>query len=115
MILTEDDIVRALSNPKRYPEGLVVDGLDVKLRNGKIYVSADRVDYGMFSLPNLSLVGRLKAVNGQLQVEVEQVSPIGLVGAMIPQMANQAMGQIGANWYVEDVKVGDGQVNVTFR
>jgi hypothetical protein len=115
MILTEDDITRALSNPKRYPEGLTVSGLDVKLRGGRVFISADRVDYGMFRLRDLNVVGRLEAVDGQLQIEVEQVSPVGLVGAMIPQLANQAMEQIGSNWYVEQVKVGEGQVDVKFR
>jgi hypothetical protein len=115
MIITQDDVVRVLSNPNLYPEGLDVEGLDVRFSGGKMHLTADTVNYGMFRLRNLSLVGRLVAEDGQLQIEVESVSPIGLAGAMIPRLANEAMGQLGGRWYVEDVQIGDGQVTVQFR
>ncbi len=115
MIISEDDIRQVLSDPRRYPEGLTVDGLDVKFTGGKIYITADNVNYGMFRLTDLSLVGRLVAVDGQLQIEVESVTPIGLAGAMIPRLANEAMSQLAGKIYVEDVKVDEGQVSVQFR
>jgi len=115
MIISEDDIRRVLSDPRRYPEGLAVNGLGVKFTGGKIYITADSVSYGMFNLSNLALVGRLVATNGQLQIEVESVSPIGLAGALIPRLANEAMSQLGGQIYVEDVQIGEGQVNVQFR
>ena len=115
MIISEDDIRRVLSDSRRYPEGLTVNGLDVRFTGGKIYITADGVSYGMFNLSNLALVGRLVANNGQLQIEVENVSPIGLASAMIPRLANEAMSQLGGQIYVEDVQIGEGQVNVQFR
>ena len=115
MVITQEDVVRVLSNPSLYPEGLEVAGLDVKFSGGKMYVTADSVNYGMFRLRNLSLVGHLVAEDGQLQIEVESMSPMGLAGAMIPRLANDAMGQLGGRWYVEDVQVDEGQVSVRFR
>ena len=115
MVITQEDVVRVLSNPSLYPEGLEVAGLDVKFSGGKMYLTAESVNYGMFRLRNLSLVGRLVAEDGQLQIEVESVSPIGLAGAMLPRLANEAMGQLGGRWYVEDVQVDEGQVSVRFR
>ncbi len=115
MIISEDDIRRVLSDSRRYPEGLTVSGLDVRFTGGKIYITADSVSYGMFNLSNLALVGRLVASNGRLQIEVENVSPIGLASAMIPRLANEAMSQLGGQIYVEDVQIGEGQVNVQYR
>jgi hypothetical protein len=115
MIISEDDIRKVLSDSRRYPEGLAVNGLDVRFTGGKVYITADNVNYGMFNLNNLALVGHLVANNGQLQIEVESVSPVGLAGAMIPRLANDAMSQLGGQVYVEDVQIGEGQVNVQFR
>jgi hypothetical protein len=61
MVITQEDVVRVLSNPSLYPEGLEVAGLDVKFSGGKMYLTAESVNYGMFRLRNLSLVGRLVA------------------------------------------------------
>ena len=60
-------------------------------------------------------VGQLFASDGKLQFEAESVSPGGLVTAMLPAVANQVLGQFTTNWYVEDVRVRDGRLELRIR
>ena len=61
------------------------------------------------------LVGRLVAVDGRLQLETESVTPRGLLSALIPTVANQALEQYTAKWYVEEVETLEGRIEVRIR
>jgi hypothetical protein len=78
-------------------------------------ITADKLAYGPAQVQNLDLVGRLVAQNGQLQLETESVSPRNLVTALLPTLANQALAQFTAQWYVEEVRTLEGRLEVRIR
>ena len=92
-----------------------VDGLDVRFTGGKMRLSAQSLTYGMLTVQDLLLVGRLVAQNGQLQMQVESVQPGGLIGAVIPSVVNQALAQYTAQYYVEEVNMLEGQLELRVR
>jgi hypothetical protein len=89
--------------------------LKVDLADGKIHVTADRLGYGLLQLQNLDLTGRLIAQNGVLSLVVESLSPRGLAANLVPTVANQALAQFGAKWYIEEVTTLDGRVELRVR
>ena len=96
-------------------DSYTVEGLDVKFANGKMHLKANRLTYSGFAVNNLDLVGRLVANKGQLQLVTESVIPGGLVGALIPRVANQALAQYASQWYVETVTIHDGSIELRIR
>jgi hypothetical protein len=93
----------------------VVQGLDVRFTDGRMRLTAERLEYEMVRLRNLDLLGRLVAVDGRLQLQAESVQPGGLAGAMIPSLANEVLAGFGDRWYVEEVIVGEGQLSLKYR
>jgi hypothetical protein len=115
VVITEDDIAKAVAEGAGAQQGATIENLNVRFADDKMTVTAGKIGYGLINLQNLNLVGRLVAKDGVLSLEVESISPRGLVSNFIPTMANQALAQYGANWYVEDVQILDGRVELRIR
>jgi hypothetical protein len=115
VVITEDDIARAVAEGAGAQQGASIENLNVRFADGKMTVTAGKIGYGLINLQNLNLVGRLVAKDGVLSLEVESISPRGLVSNFIPTMANQALAQYAANWYVEDVQILDGRLELRIR
>jgi hypothetical protein len=115
VVITEDDIARAVASGAGAQQGVTVDNLEVRFVDGKTRITADRLGYGIIKMQNLDLVGRLVAQNGVLSLEVESISPRGLAANFVPTAANQALANFGAQWYVEDVRTLDGRVELRVR
>jgi hypothetical protein len=115
VIITEDDIAEAIAGGEAAKQGVTAQNLKVDFANGKMRVTADRLGYGLLNLQNLDLTGRLVATNGVLGLVVESMSPRGLAANLVPTVANQALAQLGAQWYVEEVKTLDGRVELRVR
>jgi hypothetical protein len=78
-------------------------------------LTAGRVGYGFVDAQNVTLVGRLVAVDGKLQLQTESITPRGIVTALIPTIANQALQQYTSRWYIEDVRTTEGQIQLRVR
>jgi hypothetical protein len=115
VVITEQDVERSVAAGAAAQGGAQVQGLAVRFADGKMRLSADQLTYGMLSVSDLVLIGRLVAQNGQLQMQVESVQPGGLIGAVIPGVVNQALKQYTAQWYVEDVDTLDGRLELRIR
>ena len=115
VVITEADVVRAVAAGAAAQSGLSLDGLSVRFADGQLRLAVDRLRYGGVDVQNLVLVGRLVAVNGKLQLEVESITPRGLVTALIPTFANQALAQYTAQWYIEEVRTVDSRLELKIR
>jgi hypothetical protein len=115
VLITEQDVLRSVQAGAAAQRGAQVEGLGVRFVDGRMRITADRLGYGVVSLRDLVLVGRLEARNGQLQMEVESVQPGGLVAAFVPGMVNQALAQYASQWYVEEVRTLDGRLELRIR
>lgn len=115
VVITEADIVQAIASGATAQSGLVVEGLDVHFGDDQIRLRAEALSYGVIQVRDLELVGRLVARDGLVHLETESISPGGLVTALIPLMADQALQQFGAQWYVEEVRLSDGRLELRVR
>ena len=115
VVITEQDVMRSVASGAAAQGGARVDGLDVRFTGGKMRLSAQSLTYGMLTVQDLLLVGRLVAQNGQLQMQVESVQPGGLIGAVIPSVVNQALAQYTAQYYVEEVNMLEGKLELRVR
>ena len=113
--ITEADVARALASGVAAQQGLTTDGLAVRFTGGKLRLTATTLAYGPIRVRDLTLVGVLVAQQGQLQLQTETISPSGLVTALIPALANQALAQYAGQWYIEDVQTLEGQLAVRIR
>ena len=114
-VITEADIQQAIASGATSQGGLTTEGLTVRFTGGKARITAARLAYGPVQVQNLDLVGRLVARNGRLQLEVESVTPSGLITALIPAVANQALAQYTSQWYIEEVKMLEGRLEIRTR
>jgi hypothetical protein len=115
IVITEEDITKAVTGGAAGQQGLVTQNLKVDFADGKISITADQLSYGIVRVANLKLVGRLVARNGALNLDVESLSPRGLATSFIPTVANQALAQYASKWYIENVTVEDGRVVLKVR
>lgn len=116
VIVTEADITAAVTSGATASAGLVVQGLAVRFSSdGKTRLTADRLGYGILQAQNLTIVGRLTAQNGALQLQTESISPENLVTVLVPALANQALAQYTAQWYIEEVRTLDGRLEIRIR
>jgi hypothetical protein len=115
IVITEADIAQAIVGGAAAQQGVTAQNLQVDFADGKLRITADSLGYGFIQLRNFDLVGRLVAMNGQLGIEVESISPRGLASNMVPGVANQALAQFGSKWYVEEINTLDGRVEVRIR
>jgi len=95
--------------------GAQVEGLGVEFTDGRMRLTAERLGYGPINVSDLVLVGRLVARDGQLQLETESIQPGGLLGALIPRLVGQALTQYASQYYVEEVRTVEGQLELRIR
>lgn len=115
VIITEADVQQAIASGVAGQGGASAENLKVDFADGKLIINAAKIAYGAIKVNNLALVGRLTANAGQLRLETESVSPRGLVTAMIPTLANQALAQYTSRWYIEEVRIVDGRLELRVR
>ncbi|MCU0502852.1 MAG: hypothetical protein MUC51_14010 [Anaerolineae bacterium] len=115
IVITEADIAQAVAQGAGAQQGVTIENLKVRFADGKMNITAGKVGYGLIKLQNLNLVGRLVARDGALSIEVDSITPRGLAANFIPTMANQALATYAADWYVEDVQIRDGRVELRIR
>ncbi|MFN8474878.1 MAG: hypothetical protein U0822_22005 [Anaerolineae bacterium] len=115
VVITEADVAKFVSEGALAQYGADVSGLNVRFADGRMHLTADNATYGFMSLSNIDLVGRPVARDGVVTLNIESMSPGGFVSSMVPGMANQALAQYTSKWYVDDVKVLNGRVELTVR
>ncbi|MGC8779674.1 MAG: hypothetical protein ACP5UQ_02315 [Anaerolineae bacterium] len=115
IIITEEDIARAITAGAGAEQGLSAQGLQVRFRDGQMTLSADELSLGPVQVKQLVMVGRLVADNGELHFESDSVSPRGLVTSLLPTLADQALSRYASRWYVEAVRLLDGRLELRIR
>lgn len=116
VIITERDILNAVSTGAVAQQGATLDNLAVRFTgDGRMILTAGRVGYGFVSADDVTLVGRLVAVDGKLQLQTESIAPRGIVTSFIPTLANQALQQFTSQWYIENVRTTEGQTEIRVR
>lgn len=115
VVITEADVQRAIASGVTGQANASAENLKVDFADGKLIISATKIAYGAIKVNNLTLVGRLTANAGQLRLETESVSPRGLVTAMLPTLANQALAQYTSQWYIEEVRIVEGRLELRVR
>jgi hypothetical protein len=115
IIITEVDVLNAVASGVGAQQGLTIDGLGVAFTDGRMRLTADRLNYGPADVLDLVLVGSLVAQDGRLQLVTESISPGGLITSLIPSFANQALAQYTAQWYVEEVRTLQGRLELRIR
>ena len=115
IIITEDDIAKAVAGGAGAQQGVTLDNLKVRFAGGKTHITADKLGYGFINMQNLDLVGSLAAQNGVLSLAVESISPRGLAANFVPGAVNQALANYASQWYVEEVRTLDGRVELRVR
>jgi hypothetical protein len=115
IIITEDDIAKAVAGGAGAQQGVTLDNLKVRFADGKTHITADKLGYGFINMQNLDLVGGLAAQNGVLSLAVESISPRGLAANFVPAAVNQALANYASQWYVEEVRTLDGRVELRVR
>ena len=114
--ITEEDVLRAVTTGATEESGATLENVDVQFTaDGRMVLTAGRVGYGFVNADNVTLVGRLLAVDGRLELETESISPRGMVTSLIPTFANQALQQYTSRWYVEEVRTTEGQIELRVR
>lgn len=115
VIVTENDVLKAVTSGAAAQEGAELDGVSVDFQDGKMRLTAARAKYQFITVDNLVVVGRLVARDGKLQMETESVSPRGIVTSFIPTIANQALANYTSRWYVEDVETYEDRLELRVR
>lgn len=115
VVITEADVMAAMTGGGTAGTGLTVEGLAVRFTDGRMTLQATRLGYNGLSIQDLTLVGRLTATNGKLELASESITPRGLVAALVPIFANQALAQYTAQWYIEEVRTVEGQLELRVR
>lgn len=115
VVITEQDVLRAVEAGVAAQGGATLQGVGVDFTDGKMRLTAERASYSLVNVENLEVVGRLVAVDGQLQMETESVSPRGIVTSFIPTIANQVLAQYASRWYVEEVATYDNRLEMRVR
>jgi hypothetical protein len=114
--ITEEDVLRAVTTGATEESGATLENVGVQFTaDGRMVMTAGRVGYGFVNAENVTLVGRLLAVDGRLELETESISPRGMVTSLIPTFANQALQQYTSRWYVEEVRTTEGQIELRVR
>ncbi len=116
VIITEEDVLFAVTSGATAESGATLENVGVQFTaDGKMILTAGRLGYGFISADNVVLVGRLIAAGGKLQLETESISPRGLVTSFIPTLANEALQQYTARWYVDSVQTLEGRIEMRVR
>lgn len=112
VVITEADVLNAVASGATDQQGLLVENAAVRFIPDRMIFSAGRLSYGPLEVRNLVLTGRLVARGGRLQLETESITPAGLVTALIPTIANQALTQYTSQWYIEEARAVDGRLEL---
>ncbi len=115
VVITEVDVLNAIASGATGQQGLLVENPAVRFVPDRIIFSATRLGYGPIEVRNLVLTGRLVARGGRLYLETESITPSGLVTALIPTVANQALAQYTSQWYIEEVRALDGRLELRIQ
>lgn len=115
VVISEADILRAIASGGVEQGGLTLEGAAVEFVPDEMRFSVSRLAYGMIEVRDVRLIGRLVAVNGRLSLETESIVPRGLVTALIPTLANQALAQYTSSWYITEVRTLEGQLELRIR
>ena len=116
VIITEGDVLTMVNSGGTAESGATLEGVGVDFTSdGRMVFSASRVGYGFVSADNVTIAGRLLAVDGRLEFQAESVSPRGIVTSMIPPIMNQMLHQYTSAWYIEEVRTLDGQLELRVR
>jgi hypothetical protein len=115
IIITEEDIAKAVAGGAGAQQGVTLENLKVRFADGKTHITADKLGYSFINMQNLDLVGSLAAQNGVLSLAVESISPRGLAANFVPGAVNQALANYASQWYVEEVRTLDGRVELRVR
>lgn len=116
VIIREEDVLTAVSSGATAESGATLEGIKVDFTaDGRMVLGATRVGYGFITAENVTISGRLLAVDGRLEFQTESVSPRGIVTSMIPPMMNQALHQYTSQWYIEEVRTLDGRLELRVR
>lgn len=115
VVVTEQDVLKAVASGATAQEGANLEGVGVDFIDGKMRLTADRASYQFISVDNLEVIGTLVAEQGKLQMETESVKPRGIVTSFIPTIANQALANYTSRWYVEDVQTYDDRLELRIR
>lgn len=113
-VVTED-VINELANSGALGDQVVVENVQVRFTGGRVHVSAGRLSYSFINLTNLTAVINLWAENGKVRMQVERMQPSNLMTRMIPGIAQQMLEQYTAEWYVQDVRIGEGQITIVVR
>ncbi len=106
---------QAITGGAAEAQGLKAEGLQIRFRDDRMTVAADRLELGPVQVRQLMMVGRLVAEDGKLYFETETISPRGLVASLLPSLANQMLAQFTNQWYIEEVQARDGRLMVRIR
>lgn len=116
VIITEQDVLSAVTSGAAQQSGATLEDVGVQFTaDGKMVLTAGRVGYGFVNADNVTLVGRLIAVDGRLELETESISPRGIVTSFIPTLANQALQQYTSRWHIEEVRTTEGRLELRVR
>lgn len=113
-VITPDLIVNSLTSPE-VAQQVQVTGLDVKFTGGRIVMSAQSLRYQILNIANLQATINVWAENGKVRIAFEKLQPMNLITRMIPNMAEQAIAQNLANWYVYSIKIEEGKMTIETR
>lgn len=113
-VITPDLIVNSLTSPE-VAQQVQVTGLDVKFTGGRVVMSAQSLRYQILNIANLQATINVWAENGKVRIAFEKLQPMNLITRMIPNMAEQAIAQNLANWYVYSIKIEEGKMTIETR
>jgi hypothetical protein len=114
-VITEADLQNAITSGVLSQNGVDATNVQIHITGGKLNLTADQLNYGLIRVSNLAVSGSLVAQDGTLQLQVDSVQPGGFVTAMLPSVANQALAQYGSQWYVEQVNISEGRLELVVR
>lgn len=116
VIIREEDVLASVASGATAESGATLEGLAVDFTaDGRMVLAATRVGYGFITAENVTIGGKLIAVDGRLEFQTETISPRGIVTSMIPPMMNQALHQYTSPWYIEEVRTLDGRLELRVR
>ncbi len=115
IIVGEEEMSRAITGGATEAQGLKAEGLQIRFRDDRMAVAADRLELGPVQVQQLMISGRLVAEDGKLYFEAETISPRGLVASLLPSLANQMLAQLTGQWYIEEVQARDGRLLLRIR
>lgn len=113
-VITPDLIINSLTSPE-VAQQVQVTGLDVKFTGGRVVMSAQSLRYQILNIANLQATINVWAENGKVRIAFEKLQPMNLITRMIPNMAEQAIAQNLANWYVYSIKIEEGKMTIETR